>query len=228
MTQYNYHRSLEVVIPDGVIELAGYSIHSLEGKVLRIPASVETIRKCALFSTFDLETVYIENPQIYMEVRSFDCHSSIKNLFIGGQRIESIVTQDEDKVWLEKYIGNSKSYRVDSDITTIGPKAFFQTVELESVELPQSVKYIEMSAFRECHSLKEINLPDEIRMISGYAFENCKNIRELTVPQSVHFLSCAVFSGWTRNQTIRVPLKFKKFRLFQKWRRGCRAKIIYY
>ena len=227
LTKYNDPFAAEIVIPDGVTELAGYAIHSIEGKVMHIPASVEVIRKCAIFCTFNLETVYIENPQIYMEVRSFDCHSGIKNLYIGGQSIESVVTQNDDNVWLEKYIGKDKSYSIDSDITVIGPKAFFNNVELESVVIPQSVRDIEMSAFRECTSLREINLPDSLRIISGYAFENCKNIRELTVPPSVHFMSYGVFRGWTRNQIIRVPSNFKKLRFLQKWRRGCKATIVY-
>ena len=221
----------EMVIPEGVIELAKCAITSVSARVLYIPSTVEVIRKCAILCAHHITTMYIENPQIYLEVGSIESLSGLRDLYIGGQRIDSVVTQKNGEVnyvYLEKYIGNDKSYRIDSDINAIGSKAFLNCKALESVEFSESVKYIDMWAFSGCSLLKEIRLTDSIRTISGYVFENCAAVRELTIPRSVYFIGYGAFRGWTRNQTIRVPSQFKKLRFLQKWRKGCKATIIYY
>lgn len=231
LTKFVDNSCEEMVIPEGVIELAKYSVSSVSASVLRIPSTVEVVRKCAILCAHHITTLCIENPQIYLEVGSIESLSNLKELYIGGQRIDSVITQeggDVNCIYLEKYIGNDKSYSIDKDINAIGSKAFLDCKTLESVEFSQSVRYIDIWAFSGCSSLKEIIMTNSIKSISGYVFENCTSIRELTIPQSVYYIGYGAFRGWTRNQIIRVPSSFKKLRFLQKWRKGCKATIIYY
>ena len=245
-----FSKSEELRIPDGVIDFEKYAVSAFFTKVLYLPTSVEIIRKSWINSASELTTLYIENPEIYMEVGCLENLRQLKEIYIGGQKIETVVTQDES-VHLEKYVGKEKSYRIDDDINVINSRAFASCENLERIELSKSVNEINMWAFAGCSSLKEVVmdgqiksigclafekctslqkvvLPDSLGYILGSAFEDCTGIEELTIPQSVSFIAKEAFKGWTRKQTIHAPKRLRKFKFLQEWRKGCRAKIKYY
>ncbi len=226
------YQNQKIVIPNGVTELASYSVSCTRAEVIYIPMSVDIIRKSAFVLTMNVTELYIENPDIYLEVGSLDYMMNLKEVYIGGQRVEAVVTQEVDKNWLclEKYVGEYKSYVVDKDITVIGREAFSNCKNLESVEIPESVKYIETRAFSGCTSLKEVKMTNSLKDISLWAFEGCSAVRELTLPENImeQRLSGEAFKGWKRNQVIRAPKHLKKLKFMQRWRKGCKAKIIYY
>lgn len=254
LIKYKERRNENVVIPEGVIEIGKYAIEMPFVKTLRLPLSVEIIRERWILTAFSLTTLYIDNPEVYLEVGCLESLKALKEIYIDGQKIDTVVTQDSERVYLEKYVGADKSYKIDGDVDAICAKAFMNNESLEAVEFPPSVKEIGMWAFKGCKALKEVNMgkssvksisgcafercvalekvimPDTLLDISIHAFDGCVSIKELTLPLSVEYIthSIGVFKGWKRNQTIRIPRQFKKSRFLQKWRKGCRAKIIYY
>ncbi len=230
LKRYRDYDSEEVFIPQGVSALAEYSVSILNAKELHIPMSVEVIRKSALFCVSDVRRLYIENPDIYLECECLSNLYNLKEVYIGGNRVECIVTQRENKkksFYLEKYLGKDKSYRIDGDITVIGRYSFSNCENLESVYIPNSVGNIDLGAFIGCKSLKEINIPNSVNMIHLWTFKGCTAIKELTIPQNTVLFSEA-FEGWTREQTLRVPMHLKKLRILQRWRKKCKAKVVYY
>ena len=233
LIKYWDYQNEEIVIPKGVTEVAKYSISITNAKVLHIPMSVDIIRSHAFLFAWNITKLYIENPDICLEVESLEALSNLKEVYIGGQRVETVVTQRSDKknsVYLEKYVGEDKSYVVDDDITVIGNKSFSNCTTLESVEIPKSVEHIGTQAFGGCTALKEVNMSDSVNEISMWAFENCTSIRELTIPKNIEDwrISSEAFKGWKSNQIIRAPKHLKKLRFKQRWRKKCRAKIVYY
>ncbi|MDE6275296.1 MAG: leucine-rich repeat domain-containing protein [Clostridia bacterium] len=249
LIKYRDHERGSLRIPKGVTELANSSIDTPFITTMHLPASVKIIRKNWVYLAFSLTTLYIENPEVYLEAGCFERSQELKKIYIGGQKIDAVVTQDDEAVYLEKYVGNDKSYKIDNDINIIRANAFRDCKSIESIEFSQSVKDIGMWAFKGCTSLKEVKLSDSINMLCCAfdgcislekidlpdsifsilsSFEGCRSIKELTVPLSVNHIGRGAFKGWRHNQTIRVPQKFKELRILQKWRKGCRAKIIYY
>lgn len=264
----------ELKIPDGVIDIEYLSISSWFAKALYVPKSVKIIREDWINLARRLTTLYIENPEIYMEAGCFKNLKQIKEIYIGGKKIEVLITQGEE-VHLEKYLGKDKSYRIDDDVEIIGSYAFSRCENLERVEFSKSVKDIDFWAFKDCATLKEIIVDGSIDQIGGKfefegckclqkivlndsirhidnsafkgcellqtvvlskslmyiwssAFEDCINIKQLVIPQSIISIAPEAFKGWRRNQTIRIPKRFKKLRILQKWRKGCKARIEYY
>ena len=231
LTKCNDYYNKDLIIPKGVMVLDRFSITSLYSTELIVPMSVEVIRRNAVAYASKITKLYIENPEIYLEVESLVGFLNLKEIYIGGERVDTVVTQKDGEkisVYLEKYVGNDKSYSIDNDIQAIGEKAFLNRSNLESVEIPSSVKTINSNAFKDCVSLKEINIPESVRNIWGWAFENCYGIGELTIPRSVDYLGIEAFKGWRRNQIIRVPSHLKRIKFKQRWRKGCNAKMIYY
>ncbi|MDE6474220.1 MAG: leucine-rich repeat domain-containing protein [Clostridia bacterium] len=233
LLNFRDYQSQKIAIPKGVTELAQYSVSCMCANVIHIPMSVDIIRRHAFLLSRNVTKLYIENPDIYLEVGSLENIHNLKEVYIGGQRVETVVTQRSDKknsLYLEKYVGQAKEYRVDDDISVIGSEAFLNCETLERVEIPKSVGHIGTKAFSGCTSLKEIEMHDSIQDISLWAFENCKSVKEFTLPENIDEwdISSEIFKGWTSRQTIRAPKHLKKFKFLQKWRKGCRAKIIYF
>ena len=67
----------------------------------------------------------------------------------------------------------------------IGLRAFNFCESLEALELPSSLRNIEMEAFGNCISLKSLNIPDGVQAIPPGTFDRCSSMEELYIPSSV-------------------------------------------
>ncbi|MDE7070434.1 MAG: leucine-rich repeat domain-containing protein [Clostridia bacterium] len=225
-----------VAVPDGVIKIEEYAFpDQFFLQEIFLPKSVRQIDKGAFSGCDKLNSIIIENEEIYLEQGCLKDIDNLKRVYIGGQRISVIVTQGKlaghasAKVnCLERYLGKDEEYCVDGDVAIIGETAFVNSVSLKKVVIPQSVLEIHERAFDGCKSLQELELPNDLEIIGRFAFDGCVNIKEIKIPQSVCSLEYMAFFGWNSNQRIYVPSKWKKAKLMQSWRRGCKAKIIYY
>jgi len=74
------------------------------------------------------------------------------------------------------------SYTVDGSYKIIGPGAFAQCCELESVELKDGVEVIGPGAFALCSKLKSVTIPKSVKYISPYAFYGCEELDEIEIP----------------------------------------------
>ena len=220
----------EIRIPEGVTDLGKHSIAVMNAEVMYVPASVKIIRSNSIIFAYKLKKIYIENPDICLEMGCINDLPKLKEIYIGGKKIDMVITQHPKakNFQIERYVGVDKSCKIDDDITTIGTRAFYHCETLESVEFSQSVRTIMMWAFEGCKALKEVKLPENLKFIVGGAFKGCKAIKEFTVPRSVLSIGEGTFEGWRRRQKIRVPLRFKMKRNLQDWRKGCKARIKYY
>lgn len=60
---------------------------------------------------------------------------------------------------------------------------FFEgCTNLENVEIPEGVRWIDCEAFKGCTSLESITLPRSMVEIYEYAFEGCSNLRHIKMP----------------------------------------------
>ena len=224
----------KVKVPDGVIEMGSYSFDACGIRSLYLPMSVRTISEGAFEGCYKLEKLYIENPDIVLESGCLLGLESLKSVYIGRQKIDVIVADGEYGIGdqrgncLERYLGDDEAYKVDDDIKRIGETAFINNSTLREVVIPPSVVEIDDNAFSNCSALSQVELPDTLEIIDRYVFQNCTNIKEIKIPKSVYSILDGAFCGWKNNQTIYVPLDFKKIKFLQKWRRGCKANIIYY
>ncbi|MDE6361784.1 MAG: leucine-rich repeat domain-containing protein, partial [Clostridia bacterium] len=224
----------EIRIPDGVIEIGDYPFDSFDIKRIYMPKSVTKVRESGFSFCPNLQEIYIANKGIILENKCFCDLENLESVYIGGQKFKVIVTQGsygtEDDLGncLERYLGEDERYVVDDDIKKLGESSFCNCSTLREVAIPQSVVEIDDKAFLNCKALTQVELPDSLEIIGWRAFEGCKAISELKIPQSVYHIRERAFDGWKSNQTIYVPLYFKKLKFLQKWRKACKATIIYY
>lgn len=95
----------------------------------------------------------------------------------------------------------------------------FMTTGLESISLPRHLKSIGASAFAECNDLGVLMLPQSLHRIGEGAFSGCRLLHSITVPGGVEELGARAFSGCRllRRAVIEAPLSRLPSNLFQ----GC-------
>ncbi len=73
-------------------------------------------------------------------------------------------------------------YDVPEGILTIGERAFWGNLYLESVSLPVGLTNIEWAAFADCHSLLSVSFPLTLQSVDKYAFHSCLFLQRAEVP----------------------------------------------
>ena len=120
----------------------------------------------------------------YEEVAAVD---SLGNVFTGNQRLRSF---DE----LEHFTG----------LTDIGPEAFRDCVHLQSVRIPNKVRFILHDAFRNT-ALEWFNFPGTVAGIGDHILEDCPHLHTVVFesrlpqtnmpPESLPFVNCPQLSA---------------------------------
>ena len=73
------------------------------------------------------------------------------------------------------------------------PSHAFNSTDITSVEIPESVKSISYAAFCYCHDLVSVSLPESLESIGKSAFEVCSNLREIVLPSHLKVLGDGAF-----------------------------------
>lgn len=73
-------------------------------------------------------------------------------------------------------------FGVKMPVTCIGRHAFWACTDLQTIELPDSLKYIEDDAFCMCKQLHDVAFPPSLQFIGETAFAQCDSIRHVVIP----------------------------------------------
>jgi len=97
---------------------------------------------------------------------------------------------------------NITSVSIPDSVTTIGGSAFKNCTGLTSITIPNSVTTIGGSAFNNCTGFTSVIIPNSVTSIGKYAFDRCTNLISITIPASLTFIGFSVFSdtAWYNNQ----------------------------
>jgi len=99
--------------------------------------------------------------------------------------------------FMNKKAGNSNvtTLKIDSPIEVVPDYICWNFPNLETVELPATVREIGTSAFFLCRKLKNVPVPANLRRIGDRAFEACYSLAEFKVPedQPLEYVGAAAF-----------------------------------
>ncbi|MBO4602508.1 MAG: leucine-rich repeat domain-containing protein, partial [Salinivirgaceae bacterium] len=136
---------------------------------LEISNSVETIGNKAFYGCHKLATVVVpRNAQIgesaFSYVKNVDYYGNSTDapwgaLTLNGILDDDFIYYDANMTKITAYIGNSSHVTIPEGVTSIGYMSFFESDNLESVRIPNTVKYIGGSAFANCYKLGAVNVP---------------------------------------------------------------------
>lgn len=80
-------------------------------------------------------------------------------------------------------------------VSAVGENAFSFSVKLESVTIPQSIKYLGENAFHGCTKLKKIVLPENILEVGKGTFSECKSLISVEIDNPILEIAPKMFSG---------------------------------
>lgn len=103
------------------------------------------------------------------------------------------------------YCYEIKSAIFTDGITGIGECAFAGAENMVSVQLPSTLKEIEVNSFYSCSSLKEIIIPSGVKKIDSEAFAWCTSLEEVVLPEGLETLEYGAFSYCRSLAKINIP-----------------------
>ena len=105
-------------------------------------------------------------------------------LTISGSGAMTDWSWDEYTPW-NAYLWDIATVTIGNGVTSIGNRAFYDCVSLNSVIIPNSVTSIGMYAFHDCSGLTSIEIPNNVTSIGDFAFNGCSGLTRVTIPNSV-------------------------------------------
>ena len=114
-----------------------------------------------------------------------------------------------DGIFIKEYIGSDKTVVIPSKIdgqavTMIAGGAFVGT-SIESLVIPDSVKFVVARAFYGCDQLKTVDFGDGIIEIQEEAFRECTALESIILPKNLETIGEGAFYGFTSATEIYIP-----------------------
>ena len=115
---------------------------------------------------------------------------------IGSVLYESGIDWMQELQYIPEYAfygSNIQTIDIPDSVRSIEWKAFQGCTSLTSVTIGSGISRIGDAAFRGCTSLTSINIPDSVTRIEDEAFRGCTIITNVNIPNSVQYVGRAAF-----------------------------------
>ncbi len=193
----------KLVIPGAVKTIGSYAFEDCDGILyLTISKNVEKIDGGAFQNNTFIDTVTFETMDIACGTKIFTGCLLLnvvfpegvteipKNLFsCGGFNADRTVTipSTVTKIGDNAFGGEANTvttvtrivFNDDSQLTTIGDKAFTYCTAIETFDMPVTVTSIGKEAFKGSKKLQAITIPENVTAIGAGAFQDCENLTEV-------------------------------------------------
>lgn len=113
---------------------------------------------------------------------------------------------DSNGVVISSYIGSNSHVTIPDTIDGnlvrgIGDSAFKDNKIIETVTLPNTIRFIGNEAFSKS-SIKTIDLGESVKYIYSHAFYSCNNLESITFPETVKIISNGVCSSCSKLKNV--------------------------
>lgn len=163
---FNKNQTLLIRCPEGT-QLTTY----------RIPETVTNLHAFSFKNVASITTVSIPDSVFHIGTDAF-VNSGVYNDYANW---DNGFLYSGDCLLAAKTDKLDKNCKIYSKTRLIAANTF-QDADIESIVLPENLKYLGGYAFAFCSSLKEINLPDGVELIAEGAFYGCSALTEIEIP----------------------------------------------
>ena len=173
--------------------------------VYYIPASLKTIKiiPCEnekeygpILENFPIETIIIGSSVKTLKEASFEKCRELKTVIF--EKNSSLEELGDD---IFSFCEQLESIDIPNSVRTIPSQCFYHCRNLKEVNLPSSLEEIEMGAFLVCENLKTITLPITLKKIEISAFQT-SGLVEITLPASLNTIEEDAFYNCTSLKTV--------------------------
>lgn len=126
---------------------------------------------------------------------------SLAVTYVGSSHYEYNYEYTGDVVIPESVTYSGKTYSV----TSIGSSAFYGSIKLTSVTIPNSVTSIGEWAFYNCTGLTSVTIPNSVTSIGSCAFKLCNYLTLVTFGNSVTSIGSEAFRSCTSLASVTIP-----------------------
>ena len=156
--------SKDVVIPNGVTNIAENAFKDQELTSVEIPESVTEIEAYAFVGNSFSSYVYIPNENANVDTSAFD-----SSIVVVVEGTESCFIRDaNDSTTLTDYFCLATTVEIPDDVINIADSVF-ENKDLNSVTLPQNLTSIGNNAFKD-NNLESLDIPNSVTDIGDSAF----------------------------------------------------------
>lgn len=107
-------------------------------------------------------------------------------------------------------IPSSVSYGgITYSVIQIGDNAFYESLELTTVSIPNTVTTIDTFAFGFCNTLTTLNLSESLVSIKFCAFSNCRQLDAIELPNSLTYIGVGAFMYCLELTNVLIPAGVK-------------------
>ncbi|MBR2621934.1 MAG: leucine-rich repeat protein [Clostridia bacterium] len=181
----------EIILPNRLEQIGEFAFSYTKLKTVTLPASLTLLGEGAFASCHSLENIFVEDANaVYTDVDG--------------------VVYDTSKTTLVEYpAGNTRTqYTVLDGVVTIGKAAFYGTTNIQTVNLPDSVKVLDEYSFYDC-SAQQYQLSSNLQEIKMYALSKNKHLTSIAIPDSVMQISNYAFAEDWRLRSVTFTEKSK-------------------
>lgn len=155
----------------------------------------------------------VKDKQAYIQSAEMDYNQSLPSHVIVPESLEYYLTFKV--VSLEYGVfanndGSSDSVSIETvklppSLKTIGDRCFYNCHNLTNVEFNSGLLSIGYSAFNRCSSLTNVSLPSTVTNIGGACFQDCSSLRNIDLPNSVSHIGANAFYGCVMLESLNYP-----------------------
>lgn len=203
----NVPSSLQEVRLTGGSFLADYAFSSCKLSDLWLPASIKTIGNSALnIPIVGYNLHYAGDAAAWCGIKLGDTHGR-RNLYFQDVAVENLVLSDgitEIPAYAFNWCMNLKSVSMPSSLKFIGNAAFEYCENLTDITFSENLESIGAYAFSET-SVKEVHLPDSLVSTGIDVFSNCKSMSVLSIGSSLTKINSGAFEGSIALKEVVIP-----------------------
>ena len=176
-----------------------------------LPEGITALGSAAFGFCDNLTSVSLPTSLTTIESNPFPCCQKLTDITVSPESA-SFVTVDGvlfsiPDVALVCYPNGrtQKTYAVPEGTRSIREDAFFYSVNLVSITVPDSVAVIERGAFSSCENLNSLSLPEGLEVIDEETFAWCDSLVSVSIPDSVTKIGENAFTGCYRLSSVNLP-----------------------